>query len=74
LNIFSRTFHVGPYEVAAVAVIENGQAVSLQFAWSPDLPQTLSDAEIAEYHQQRDAALADLALDISIRNPIVLEV
>jgi hypothetical protein len=74
LNIFSRTFHVGPYKIEAVALIENGQAISLNFEWSPDLPETLSNAEIAEYHQQRDAALADLAQDISTRNPIVLEV
>jgi hypothetical protein len=74
LNIFSRTFHVGPYEIEAIAAIENGQAVSLEFAWSPDRPASLTDAQIADYHPQRDAVIAELASEIGAMNPRVLEV
>lgn len=74
MKTFSRTFRVGPYEIEAIAIIENGQAISLNFEWSPELPESLSNIQIAEYSNQRDAVIADLAQEIGAGQAQIVEI
>ena len=43
---------------------ERGQVVSASMEWSPDLPERLTESEIADYLRGRNAALAELAAEL----------
>jgi len=50
-----------------------GAVLHCSMEWAPDKPVRLSDAEIAEYRRGRNAALAEISLELGI-NAAVVEV
>lgn len=69
MKIYSRTFSIRRYTIAVRAVFEKDQAIDVRFAWSPDRPEHLTDAQLSEYTTKRDALLQELAQDISAQYP-----
>ena len=69
MNLFSRTFHIDPYRIKAVATFSNDQVISLDMEWSPNKPDSLTDAQIDDYIVKRDAILKELAVEITAKHP-----
>jgi len=57
-----RTWKVSRYTVTLTAsTVQPGSLAAIAMEWSPELPERLTEAEIAEYVRGRNAALAELA-------------
>lgn len=70
----SRTWKVGNRTVTlTLPKPKRGGVQSCVIEWAPDVPPTVSAAELAEYRAGRNAALAELARELG-GNVAVLEV
>lgn len=59
---WTRTFRVGKFKVVmSFPKPERGRAGAIVMEWSPYTPKRLTPAELEQYRQGRDAAVAELA-------------
>lgn len=57
-----RTFMVGAYECTLTfPPTKRGAVVSMAAEWAPNVPDSLTNEELAQYRAGRNRALADLA-------------
>lgn len=69
----TRTWKVGTrYSVTlTVPKPKPGQQVAAVMEWQPDTPDRLSQAEITEYLDGRNAAIAELSSDLGLRTLVI---
>jgi hypothetical protein len=72
---YSRSWSVGRRTVTlAMRKPEPGQLHSIAMQWEPDLPRSLTKAELKQYRTGRNQALRELSAELGMAGPIVVEV
>jgi hypothetical protein len=62
-----RSFSVGRYTVTlTVPTLKAGVAAAVVVEWTPELPERLTAAEVAEYVRGRNAVLVALGLPVLV--------